>query len=422
MTFISKIEHSNSSGLRNLNAIDGFRGLAILLVVIGHFWVFSDGGTDTPVKIGNYDITNLFLLAGHGVQMFFVMSAFLLYLPFACDPQNNTDLKNKFITNFYKRRLVRIYPAFLLFSLVLLVLTIFNIYGQVNFKNFIANVFFLQQIGVAGGVEKIHPDYLPGTWSLVIEICFYSILPLIVFLKNRKWLVSIICITSIAMGMLYRVFYAVIYGDVQLSTDQSFVASLNAVSFIDSFAFGILGAQIYAWIMGRSEYVQRIFIWSFSLISITGLVCILIEPMHPYPLRWAWLSSIDHKFFLGFISACLLISITLKNSYLEKLFSYAPLRIIGIASFSLFLTHSLVWSLFVDPLFNIFNITSFHDKLLIGILLVMPICILLSVFFYLLIELPFLRRGIFSENIKFSLKILKEAVLNIQVKPLCFFC
>jgi len=144
MTFISKIEHSNSSGLRNLNAIDGFRGLAILLVVIGHFWVFSDGGTDTPVKIGNYDITNLFLLAGHGVQMFFVMSAFLLYLPFACDPQNNTDLKNKFITNFYKRRLVRIYPAFLLFSLVLLVLTIFNIYGQVNFKNFIANVFFLQ--------------------------------------------------------------------------------------------------------------------------------------------------------------------------------------------------------------------------------------------------------------------------------------
>ena len=412
--------HSNSSGLKNLNALDGFRGLAILLVVIGHFWRFSSEGNNIPVKIGNYDITNLFLLAGHGVQMFFVMSAFLLYLPFACDPQNTAELKKKFILNFYKRRLIRIYPAFFIFSLVLLALTIFDIYSQVNFKNFIANIFFLQQIGVGAGVDKIHPDYLPGTWSLVVEICFYSVLPLIVFLRSSKWLVSIICITSIAIGMLYRVFYLAIFGEVQLSAEQSFVASLNLVSFLDSFAFGILGAQIYAWIEGKGQYVHRMAMWSFSLISIAGLICIYIEPTHPYPLRWSWLSLIDHKFVLGFISACLIISITLKNSYLEKLFSYTPLRIVGIVSFSLFLTHSLVWHLLAYPLFRIFNVTNIHEKLWIGVLVVTPICIFLSVIFYLFIELPFLRKGSLIANIKISIMSLKEAILNIQINKLLF--
>jgi peptidoglycan/LPS O-acetylase OafA/YrhL len=89
--------------------LDSLRGLAALTVFFGHFWgaklkmSFFEGLSKTPFS---------FLLnGGAAVMFFFVLSGFVLSLPFV-----NGD-KPLNLAAFYIKRLLRIYPACILANL-----------------------------------------------------------------------------------------------------------------------------------------------------------------------------------------------------------------------------------------------------------------------------------------------------------------
>ena len=88
--------------------LDGFRGLAVLLVVVGHYLEYR-----LPVN------THLATLPKLGVLLFFVLSGFLITGLLYRERLATGKINLRF---FYIRRILRLAPAFLLFIVVTLIL------------------------------------------------------------------------------------------------------------------------------------------------------------------------------------------------------------------------------------------------------------------------------------------------------------
>jgi peptidoglycan/LPS O-acetylase OafA/YrhL len=158
------------------DALDGLRGLAALGVLVLHVWMFSYGDLHKPPK-GFLDL--VFGEFRLGVQLFFVLSGFLIYRPFvgaALDGAKGPRLRRYAI-----RRAARILPAYwaaLAGSFLLLrhldhpmqvdaaQLPVFLLFAENHFEETIK-----------------HLD--PPMWTLAIEVSFYAVLPLIGALALR---------------------------------------------------------------------------------------------------------------------------------------------------------------------------------------------------------------------------------------------
>src|SRR5690606_4423904 len=83
--------------------LDPMRGVAALSILVVHVSIFSVGYRDTFIG-------NLLAHLDVGVAFFFVLSAFLLYRPFALARRRGTAMPR--LREYAKRRFVRIYPAY----------------------------------------------------------------------------------------------------------------------------------------------------------------------------------------------------------------------------------------------------------------------------------------------------------------------
>src|SRR5215472_5489881 len=104
-----------SGAVSPIPALDGLRAVAVLLVMLFHSWWYMPGQNAQGPQQGQFAIN----YARTGVPLFFVLSGFLLFLPYArwlfgLRPRPSTWL-------FYKRRALRIGPAYWV-SLVILIL------------------------------------------------------------------------------------------------------------------------------------------------------------------------------------------------------------------------------------------------------------------------------------------------------------
>ena len=106
-----------TSGL-HVPALDGIRGIAILLVMVHHFTIFGMGA---PTTVLDKRVYKLFAAGWCGVDLFFVLSGFLI-TGILLDAKGGAH----FFRNFYMRRFLRIFPlyyGFLFAFFVLLPLT-----------------------------------------------------------------------------------------------------------------------------------------------------------------------------------------------------------------------------------------------------------------------------------------------------------
>ncbi|MCX2575913.1 acyltransferase family protein [Pedobacter sandarakinus] len=143
----------------HLNSVDYIRTIASLAVTIFHL-----GGKTLPVL--NYGWL--------GVQMFFVLSGFIICWSFP----KNYQLYNFF--PFFAKRFTRINPPYLA-SILLFVLIDFLLYHHhTNWVNALGHFFY---------VDKFfnQPALNPVYWTLAIEFQFYLLIGLIFPLLNKKW-------------------------------------------------------------------------------------------------------------------------------------------------------------------------------------------------------------------------------------------
>lgn len=164
----------------HLPALDGVRGLAILAVLLFHF-----GTPPNPKGPVDAAITWLFAYGALGVDLFFVLSGFLitgiLY-------DSRTD--PAYFRNFYMRRVLRIFPLY--YGVLIIVFVVVPAIPALHGSE-IAGLRNQQAWAWLYGVNlylAIHGgwvlSYLTHFWSLAVEEQFYLVWPLVVWLLAAK--------------------------------------------------------------------------------------------------------------------------------------------------------------------------------------------------------------------------------------------
>ena len=167
----SLLDDEQKNGKKNtISVLDGVRGVAVLMVVVFHINRVTGDNLWNPET--NPLASSISTAGGTGVTLFFVLSGFLLFMPFAKALlyKSNWPLARVF----YMRRVLRIVPGYYV-SLFLLILLAYPQYLQrANFKNLALFLTFFMDSSHAT-FREINGPY----WTLATEWQFYMLLPLI---------------------------------------------------------------------------------------------------------------------------------------------------------------------------------------------------------------------------------------------------
>lgn len=129
-----------------------------------------------------YHITKYVFLGGFAVYCFFILSGYWVIKMY-------TEKYSKFkqpIFEFYISRIIRLYPLYILTTIITVLMNLIFISGYLNV---IKSYSFINWITIAGLIGyNTGPWVIPPAWSLDIEMQFYILIPFLwgVFLKFNK--------------------------------------------------------------------------------------------------------------------------------------------------------------------------------------------------------------------------------------------
>jgi peptidoglycan/LPS O-acetylase OafA/YrhL len=189
---------------RHMPALDGLRGVAILLVMAFHF--VSTGAT---LAHGDASIVDrvVYGVSGAGwigVDLFFVLSGFLI-TGILLDAKGSEG----FLGNFYARRVLRIFPLYYAYLVALLIVVPLAAGARFDapFLDQVWYWFYLPNVRAAvtpGVHENLFHNAAGHLWSLAIEEQFYLIWPFCVLFLARHRL-SILCGVMIFGALATRI-------------------------------------------------------------------------------------------------------------------------------------------------------------------------------------------------------------------------
>jgi peptidoglycan/LPS O-acetylase OafA/YrhL len=162
---------------RRFDALDGLRGLAALGVLMLHVWMFSWGDAHRPQKgFVDFALGEMRL----GVQLFFVLSGFLIFRPFVAAALDGARQGPR-LTRYAIRRAARILPGYwVALAGSFLLLRHLDHPMQVDASQLPVFLLFAQN-----HFEETIKHLDPPMWTLAIEVSFYVALPLIGWLALK---------------------------------------------------------------------------------------------------------------------------------------------------------------------------------------------------------------------------------------------
>jgi peptidoglycan/LPS O-acetylase OafA/YrhL len=208
-----------------LAALGGVRAIAAYAVIATHAG-FQSGLTAT----GN-PIAPLLARSNFGVTLFFLLSGFLLSRQFLIDDDMLTARR---ITNFWRRRLLRILPAYWLAAIG----TLWLLSDQhASGKDWLSYLLLVQTYNHHYVIHSFDQS-----WTLAVEISFYALLPLLIWLSRQLPLRPREQTTTLVFVM-----YAVAIGSSVYYLRPQFLYGLQRLwlpPYLDWFALGILLASL----------------------------------------------------------------------------------------------------------------------------------------------------------------------------------
>ncbi|MDT8067253.1 MAG: acyltransferase [Terriglobia bacterium] len=299
----------------HIPALDGVRGIAVLLVLIAH--TRFPGTKDFLIQFG-----------WAGVDLFFVLSGFLITRILLA-----TRDSRGFFPNFYARRILRIWPLYYVVLASVFVLErsgVFHTYA--SGPAWICLFTFTQNIFIALFGWNAVPDWLEPAWSLGIEEQFYLLWPFLVRKLSLRSL-KLFCLATILISPVLRGFSSYLFREPD-------APMLLTFCHFDTLCFGILlaifsverkfdyGAKLLTWSvpafvalvtveLSASQLLQNVARYSLLGVVCTGLVALCATPIGPGGVRRS----------------------------ASAIFTWAPLRYTGKISYALYLSHMAVFSI-----------------------------------------------------------------------------
>jgi peptidoglycan/LPS O-acetylase OafA/YrhL len=183
------LSSSNTKRAR-IPELDGLRGFAILMVVSIHY--FYDPGGKLPRWL--HYLQSLFALGWTGVDLFFVLSGFLIGGILL-----DARISPSYFKTFYIRRFFRIVPIYYLWIVLFMLLVwvggpYFRSHMAANLRPTInwgiwSHFLFLQNLWTIS-YSTLAVWWLGVTWSLAVEEQFYLVAPFLVrFLSGRRLII-----------------------------------------------------------------------------------------------------------------------------------------------------------------------------------------------------------------------------------------
>jgi peptidoglycan/LPS O-acetylase OafA/YrhL len=214
--------------------IDGWRGLSVSLVIIGHLVTFRiPMPSQRPLHelglsldlIGGLAVRLLSPIGGLGVQVFFVISGFLITTLLLKEEQTYNNIS---VSAFYVRRICRILPAFMLYMLGVFALRAGDLI-QVENEAFARSTAFLCNVS-----EFKCSWWLAHTWSLSVEEQFYLAWPLLFVLLRAIRVHALI--TIFLFFVVGSLFYSQLIGFAHITLGALTAASLQIQNIFARYA------------------------------------------------------------------------------------------------------------------------------------------------------------------------------------------
>ena len=302
-----------------LDIINGLRGAAIVAVIWHHlFGLYFKAGS---VIAAPPDVARplFFLSYGWiGVQLFFVLSGFVLYLPF-------TRGRARLATSadwhrFYRRRAARLLPLYYLVALLCLVLNQVPPIHDLRLP--------LELVSIAGALftfapHGFEPHLNPPLWSLGVEIWFSILFPAVI-LAFRRWGPLRTILAATALAWLSRSL------GLALSLDHpNLPLTRGLTANLEVFAVGMALAQAY--VTGiRLRWPRLVTFGGAALIALALLAAQVAGP-------WFEVVFTD-VLTLGF-AAIIAGLLSLETGWLRASFANRPIQVLGMMCFSLYVWH-----------------------------------------------------------------------------------
>ena len=365
-------------------ALDGLRGIAILLVLLRHaiFGVTSVQGVETHSKFAHFLIA-AGQLTWSGVDLFFVLSGFLIG-GILLDARSSP----RYFQTFYLRRAYRILPLY--FLVVGLSLLPHFLSGLVpapagrftplpipwwTYATFTQN-FWMARLGEFG------PSGTGITWSLAIEEQFYLTIPLLIRKVRMRYLAAALLAVIVGAPLFRFLLHAT-------ATHAGMASYVLMPARADALCLGVLIALLVRnhTLWSRLQ-ANRPMLWSVTAVLFAGAVFMtwrsydaLSIPMTTW--GFSWLAALYTCILLIAIAPSGIVPAILRNQSLMRL---------GTLAYCSYLIHVGVMQAVRHPLkahFPQFPVAAWIFGGLVG----MAITLLAASLSFEYFEKPLLRRG-----------------------------
>lgn len=312
-------------------ALDGIRGLALLLVILFHARLGVPRSTFDDLTL------RLFGVGWCGVDLFFVLSGFLI-TGILLDARGSAG----YLRNFYARRILRIFPLYFAFLAVAFLLLPDRFEVSQYSWDYLA-YYLLYLTNILHAVEPRALSFpLAVTWSLSVEEQFYIVWPFVVLFAGPRRLMQI-CLVLIPLALAIRI-------GMQLNGVSRGIIYSMTFCKLDALAVGGLIAAIVR--LHRTQVLQRTFTW-VGRVSLTGIVILFVVTKGYLSQYDPYVQSIGFTCLSLFFGSVLFHAYQCKpDSITYRFWCSMPLRVMGKYSYAMYLCHVPVQLWVADHLWS----------------------------------------------------------------------
>jgi peptidoglycan/LPS O-acetylase OafA/YrhL len=326
----------------HFTGLEGIRALAASMVVVHHAVSFAG-----PDRAGPLD--KLGAIGDMGVGLFFVLSGFLIYRPFAVAGLDGSSPQRAL--SFLWRRVLRIVPAYWL------VLTVFWIAGSYDLGppseawRYYAFLQIYDAATALGGITI--------AWSLNTEMTFYLLVPVWAWLVRRvlgqgrtTLALEAGCLAALGIGgYVARMLFT------QAPDMTRSLSFLWLPANLDLFAAGMLMAVLHAWITGPgrdSPWAGRVhrvlggapIVWAAAFVALYALYAWKVGPA-PFETGYQGFAWQRRQFVVSLLAAFLIAPMvfgrsgdgTASRDPVRRFWELKPIHWVGLVSYGLYLWH-----------------------------------------------------------------------------------